>query len=124
MWPGYPLLPDVGNGFRARARPGVGQPVHVLQGAEDAVVGDVLAVTSRADVRPVEDGRDLVAVTAAEQRDFEDGAVLVPGDDQQAVVTPRPARVPAEIGVYPPIPVVARAGVHVMTLVRHDDRHR
>src|SRR5215472_13528444 len=77
MRPGYPLLPHVGNRFRARARPGVGQPVHVLQRAEDAVVGDVLAVGSRADVRPVEDGRDLVAVTAAEQRDFETGAVLV-----------------------------------------------
>src|SRR5579864_8122170 len=107
MWPGYPLLPHVGNGFRARARPGVGQPVHVLERAEDAVVGDALAVASRADVRPVEDGRDLVAVTAAEQRDLETGAVLVPGDDQQAVVAARPARVPAEIGLYPAVPAIA-----------------
>src|SRR5215469_10607781 len=111
MRPGYLLPPHVGNRFRARARPGVGQPVHVLQGAEDAVVGDALAVGSGADVRPVEDGWDLVAVTAAEQRDLETGAVLVPGDDQQAVVAARPARVPAEIGLYPEIPVVARAGM-------------
>src|SRR5262249_14719994 len=109
MWPGYRLLPDVGNRFRAR--PGVGQPVRVLQGAEDGVVGDVLTEGSGADVRPVEDGGDFVAVAAGVERDFE-GAVLVPGDDQQAVVAPRPARVPAEIGLDPAIPVIARAGVH------------
>jgi len=50
----------------------------------------------------------------------EDGAVLVPGDDEQAVVAPCPRRVAAEMLLYPAIAGVPRAVMHVVAQVRYD----
>src|SRR5215472_1222413 len=93
-------VPYVGDRRRARARSRVRQPVHVLNRAQDAVMAGVFAVGARVHVCPVED-RGYPVVIAAQP---EDRAVLVPGDDQQAVVAARPGGVRTEMTLYPAVP--------------------
>ena len=49
--------------------------------------------------------------------------VLIEGDDEQAVVAWRPARVPAEVLFHPTVAGADRAIVHVVTHVRAHECH-
>src|SRR5271163_4032775 len=69
--------PDGGDRGRVRGVTSLGQPVHLFQGGKHVVVADLLVVGSRLDVRAIYHRRDLVAIRVV---------VLVPGQDQQAVV--------------------------------------
>src|SRR5258708_39994062 len=62
------LLPDGGDRLRLRACPDMAEAGPVLDRAQDAVVTGGLAIGSRADLAPVEDGRppDVIPAPAHE----------------------------------------------------------
>jgi hypothetical protein len=83
-------LPHVGDRGGGLAVPGVGQPVGVFDGAQHAVVVDALVVEAGFDHRTGEDRGDVVVVGRV-------AVVLVPGDDQEAVVGLCPSQVVVEV---------------------------
>src|SRR5487761_331530 len=106
---------DVGDRCRDSAGAERLQAVGLLDRAQHVVVSDLLAVPAGLDVRAGEDRHDLVACTPV---------VLVPRDDQQAVVGRRPADVAADVRLQPGVALRDRAVVHVVEQVRVDERDR
>src|SRR5260370_15474296 len=90
-------LPHVGDRLSTGTCSCMRQRVHVFDCAEDAVMGNVLVISTLPHMCAVEDGRDLVVVASQS----ENGAILVPGDDQQAVRPSRPLGVSSGIVADP-----------------------
>ncbi len=96
--------------------PGVSrEAIHLLKGAEQVVVrpgarGDCAV----AKIGPVENGWDLVVLVVV---------VLIPRDDEKAVVGSGPDGVGVEVVAQPIITHLARAVVHVVELVGNDEAH-
>src|ERR1700730_7617175 len=83
--------PDICDRCRAGRAARVAEAVHVLDRAQHAVVVDRLAVASRRDPGPHEDRRDLIVAAIV--------VVLVPGQDEEAVVGLGPLVVAVEVGL-------------------------
>src|SRR5262245_29054492 len=86
----------------------LGQAVHLLESGQHAVVVDLLVVGARLHVRAVDDGGDLVAAA------LPGAVVLVPRDDQQAVVGHGPVGVVGQVAVQPGVARRDRSVVHVV----------
>ena len=78
-------------------------------------MGDRLGVAAGPHLLTYENRRDVIGLAAV---------VLVPGEDQQAVVPHRPVRVRADVGPQPGIPGPDAAVVHVVAQVRNHEGHR
>src|SRR5262249_42000358 len=104
--------PDVADGGGAGALAGIWQAVHVLKGAQHVEVVDVPAVLPRLDPLVIEDRGYLVVLAAV---------VLVPGDDQEAVVRLGPLGVGIDVVLQPGIALLDRTVVHVVLDVRDDE---
>jgi hypothetical protein len=106
-----PDLRQWGHILRAAER---WQAVHILDGAKQLVMVEPLGVDARPHVRADDYRRNRLDCPAR---------VLVEGDDEQAVVAGRPARVLAEVLLHPAVASPDRAVVHVVAHIRAHERH-
>jgi hypothetical protein len=106
--------PDRGDQAHVARLAGAGEAIGSLDRGQHRVVGDGLGVPARPHHRADEDRRYLVGSTAV---------VLVPGENQQAVVTGCPGEEASQIRAQPPVAGRDAAVVHVVAHVRDDERH-
>jgi len=106
--------PDIGDRCGVSALPRVGQAIHVLDRPQHVEVIDGFAILARLDHLAHQQGHNLVVAIAI---------VLIPGQDEEAVIRLGPLNIGIHVVLQPLIALLNGAAVHVMVEVRHNDGH-